>query len=484
MLRRKVSARHPRGTSGRFPGCAVAIVLALAALAPPPPALAVTSVHPFGVNVRAAGPTTVFLTFRALDTGEVPLEAFWCGEVQPALVAANPQLQLPFPVQTRNPCVPGTVFGRLPASVDRARTSSSGGVTNLTDIMAIPASVARRAWQDAKAGANSAFFYVRRFVGPAGERFVIVTCRMSGGGARVPLALTDVRLAFAIDGVQPTILALARDERAPRAAARIRYNGNGTLRGRWEVVQPGDVQPEVDDLLTEATLPAERRALQRRWTMVERFERALPPTGEVVLPGPDPARVPTGADGAYTLLLRIEVSDDKEGNSDTGGGRIALAGGVAAFPMPVLRYMVGGGAAGPGSAAPVLLTPAAGRWAGPPDGLGVAAGPSAASGTSRSSSDTIEFTWADPAGAALLRFELRRDGASVTNTTATTTAVPAVEATAEVVSAFIRPGVGRYTPPPWAMAGERGRALRWRVGSLGANGEELGASDWRTLVWP
>jgi hypothetical protein len=450
---------------------ALLLALALWWLGASRPALAVTSVHPFGVNVRATGPTTVFLTFRALDTGEVPVEAFWCGELQPGLVAANPQLQLPFPVQTTNPCVPGTVFGRLPVAFDRARTSSSAGITNLTDIMAIPASVARRAWQDAEAGANSAFFYVRRFVGPAGERFVIVTCRMSGGGARVPLALTEVRLAFAIDGVQPTILALARDQTPPRAAARIRYNGNGTLRGRWEVVLPGDVEPEAEDLLTEATLPAERRALQRRWTMVERFERALPPTGEVVLPGPDPARVPTGADGAYKLLLRIEVSDDKEGNSDTGGGRIAFAGGVAAFPMPVLRYVVGaaGSAASASFAAPVLLAPAAGRALG------------------RAASDTIEFTWADPAGVAMLRFELKRDEAEGPPNAAA--AAQAGQAAAggvagEVLSALVKPGAGRYALPPWVVAAERGRALRWRVWALGGDGEELRASDWRAVIWP
>ena len=117
-----------------------------------PAASAVTSVHPFGVNVRATGATTVFLTFRGLDAGEVAQEAFWCGELQPALVAANPQLQAPFAVQASNPCVPGTVFGRLPLALDRAWPSSSAGNTNLTDIMAIPASVARRAWQDAQAG--------------------------------------------------------------------------------------------------------------------------------------------------------------------------------------------------------------------------------------------------------------------------------------------------------------------------------------------
>jgi hypothetical protein len=113
-------------------------------------------------------------------------------------------------------------------------------------------------------------------------------------------------------------------------------------RGRWEAVLPGDPEPSEDDLLTEATLPVERRALQRRWTLVERFEKFLPPTGEVILPGPDPSRMPVSTDGTYKLLLRIEASDDKEATSNAGGGRPGIGGGVTGSPIRVLRYVVGG----------------------------------------------------------------------------------------------------------------------------------------------
>ncbi|MCX8115817.1 MAG: hypothetical protein N3D71_12225, partial [Burkholderiaceae bacterium] len=252
------------------------------------PVLAVTAVNPFGVNVRASGPTTVFLTFQSLDPGETAVEAFWCGELLPPVIATNPTLQLPFAVQTADPCVPGTVYGRLPLALDRSRPSTSGAAANFTDIMTIPASVARRAYQDAQAGLNSAFFYVRRFSGGVGgDKFVIVTCRMSGGGARVPLAIMDVRLAF-LDGGGATVLALERGTPPPRFEARIQYNGTGTLRGRWEVVMPGDPEPTDEDLLTEATLPVELRARQRRYTLLERFEQFLPPAGEAVIAGPDP----------------------------------------------------------------------------------------------------------------------------------------------------------------------------------------------------
>jgi hypothetical protein len=419
-----------------------ALIVASSLLSAMVPAQAVSAVNPFGVNVRSSGPTSVFLTFQALDPGETAAEAFWCGELQPALMAANPTLQLPFAVQSSDPCVAGTIYGRLPLALDRSRASSSVGVPNLTDIMTIPASVSRRAYQDAAAGQNSAFFYVRRFVGPSGSRFVIVTCRMAGGGARVPLALLDVRLAFDVDGTAPTVLLTARGQALPPVRARVLYNGNGLLRGRWELVRPGEPEPSDEDLLTEATLPVERRALQRRFTLVSRFEVALPPTGDVTLPGPDSRRLPVDADGAYKLLLRIEASDDKEATSNTGSGRLAVAGGVAAFPMPVLRYIVGGSASAIGVGATLLL----------PEADAVMKAPS--------------FAWADPAGAHWLRLEVEASGG---------------DKPSPVLSALVKPGVGRYDAPPWFVAQQQGQSLRWRVLTLDGGGAVLGQSEWRTL---
>lgn len=427
-------------------------------------AQAVTAVHPFGVNVRSSGPTTVFLSFQNLDPGEVAAEAFWCGELQPGLMAANTQLQLPIPVQSSNPCLAGTVYGRLPLRLDRARKRTGGAFGNLTDIMSIPASVARRAYQDAQAGLNSSFFYVRRFTGPAGDRYVVVTCRMGGGGARTPLALLDVRLAFDTGRERPTVLALARGQTPPPASARLLYNGSGTLRGRWEVVQPGDTEPDEDDLLTAATLPQEQRALQRRYTLIERFELFLPPTGEITLRGPDPARLPVAVDGAYKLLLRVEASEDKEAQSNIGGGRVALGGGVAAFAMPVLRYHVGSGALGAGDA---ISTAALTLMAPLPDAeiqTGVAGQP-AAPGQAATS---LAFSWVDVPAAVLMRLELQ----------ATTADKPG----AEVLSALVRPGVGTYAAPPWFVLAQKGQGLRWRVLALDAAGGVLAGSEWRRLT--
>ena len=54
------------------------------------------------------------------------------------------------------------------------------------DPRALPQPPARRANPFAVGIANSAFFYVRRFTGGGGgDRYVVVTCRMAGGGARM-----------------------------------------------------------------------------------------------------------------------------------------------------------------------------------------------------------------------------------------------------------------------------------------------------------
>src|SRR5207344_2277899 len=119
-------------------------------------------VSPTGVSVNAMAATTVFLTFGGVGS-LVPDEAFWCGEVVPAAPDIGRR------------CDPGTLFGQLPARNTLWRRSGAAG---FTDIMSIPPSVARRAYQAAARGATSTFFYVRRFrsttAGP--DEYVVVTC--------------------------------------------------------------------------------------------------------------------------------------------------------------------------------------------------------------------------------------------------------------------------------------------------------------------
>lgn len=389
--------------------------------------------HPTGVNVNTNGATTVFITFGNLRQ-QIPAEAFWCGE----LIPATPDIGFK--------CRPGTIFGRLPLRFDQSRSSGQGG---FTDIMSIPPSVARRAYQAAQRGETSSFFYVRRFVSTAGgpDEYVFVTCRLAGGGARVPLALLDVRLAFSGN---PQVLFVAPGEQPPPFSAELTYNGTGRLKGRWEVVLPGEEPPRAEDLLTEATLPVELRGTQRRFTEIQRFNVFLPPVGNYTLPGPDPAQLPTAVEGLYLILLRIEASDDKEGDSDLraagAGPGVVHSGAVAGFPLPPLRYLVGKGSPrlSPGGKDLVLLLPADHALVAP--------------------DQELEFSWVPSQGAALHRLEVQQtDGTPV-------------------LSALLQPVVGTYRCPPWLREKASGlRILRWRVVALGPEGEELEATPWRTI---
>ena len=406
--------------------------LLAAALAAAAPAAAQIRVDPNGVNVNTQAPTTVFLTFGGLRDQE-PVEAFWCGE----LVPAAPDVGLR--------CDPATIFGRLPLRFDRSRVGGAG----FTDIMSIPASVARRAYQAAAEGATSSFFYVRRFRSLTGgpDEYVAVTCRMTGGGARTPLSLTDVRLGF---GVDAPVLQLRQGEVAPPFRADITYNGTGRLRGRWEVVLPGEELPTPTDLLTEATLPPEDRGTQRRFTELGRFNEFLAPTGTLVLPGPDASRLPTEVDGVYLILLRVEVSDDKEGNSNLAnagaGAGVVNGGAVAGFPLPVLRYVVGSGddaaVRAEGGDLPLLH---------PAEGGRVGAG------------QPLQFSWGEARQAAHYRLEVRTDGGE------------------EFLAAVLPAGVGGYRAPPWVSERAAGSRMRWRVVGLDLRGHRVATGGWRSL---
>lgn len=387
-------------------------------------------VNPTGVNVNSQNATTVFLTFGQIPAGYVPAEALWCGELIPATA---PALGLQ--------CRPDTIYGSLPA---RYNLSQSSGNAGFTDIMAIPPSIVRRAYLAAVRGASAGFFYVRRFVSTTGgpDQFVNVTCRMTGGGARVPFALTNVDIKTP-DG-EP-ILFLRSGERLPEIVAEIQYNGTGRLKGRWEIVQPGEEPPSPEDLLTEATLPLERRGTQRRYTQIARFNEFLLPTGKHKL-RLDSSRTsnPLIAAGQYYLLLRIEAVDDKESDSDLGslgvGVGVVHSGAVASFPMPVVRLFV----AGAESEADVWQR---------------AAQISSKPLESGKSNQPIKFEWKQLTNASIYRVEVLDENSAV------------------IFSSYIRAPATSYHTPPWVGSALLGRTLKWRITAFDVGGALLKVTD-------
>jgi len=386
------------------------------------------AVNPTGVNVNAHGATTVFLTYGPIRNF-VPAEACWAGE----LIPANPDLGLkPDPL---------TIFGCLPARYDHSQTSLAAG---FTDIMSIPPSVALRAYQAAVQGEESRFFYVRRFASTAGgpSQFVAVTCRLTGGGARTPFSLTDVRLQFDSDS---PVAFIQPGRPVPRIKADITYTGTGRLKGRWEVVLPGEETPSESDLLTEATLPIEQRGSQKRFTQLGRFDEFLPPIGKYTLKGPDPSQMPNKIEGPYLILLRVEASDDKEGDSDLTavgvGPSIVHSGAVAGFPIPPLRYFIGGNDGRTSAGLLTLLSPTENEeWP----------------------AEAVEFNWTASTSGALYRIDIADDRG------------------ATILSALLPPGVGVYRAPTWLKERTVGR-VRWRVSELEDSGRTVKESGWRVL---
>jgi hypothetical protein len=228
--------------------------------------------------------------------------------------------------------------------------------------------------------------------------------------------------------------------------AEIAYNGTGRLRGRWEVVLPGEQLPEEQDLLTEASLPIEQRSMQRRYTQLGRFNVFLPPSGKYTLAGPDVSRLPVTIEGPYLLLLRIETTDDKEGDSNLAalgvGPGIVHGGAVAGFPMPVLRYFVGSGQPARANSLRLLL---------PSVNSTIAAG------------QVIDFSWTEVAGVTLYQLEIADEAGQV------------------ILAAALQAGTPSYRAPPWLREKTAGAELQWRVAALDQNGIKLEESLWQKL---
>lgn len=393
-------------------------------------------VSPSSVNVYSQGATTVFVTYGNLGQYR-PAETAWCGEVQPA----TPALGLS--------CVPGTIYGTLPRRFDVSRRS---GTNAYTDVVSVPASVARKAYQAAAAGQDSQFFYVRRFEGPGlADQFVVVSMRLTGNGIAAPFSLTDVQLGFgastgiAASGQEPQVLFLEPGKKMPPVRAEIKYTGSGRLRGRWEVVRPGDPQPTERDLLPEASLPVEERGSQARFTPLSRFNVFLSSGGRYTLQGPDASRLPTQVPGQYLLLLRIEASDDGVNASDLSvvgaGNSVVNSGAAAGFPLPVLRYVVGGG----DNSQDAL---AAGQFLSilPKDGTTVPSG------------QVAEFAWTEMPLAKLYRLEIEDDAGKLLH------------------SAVLKPAVRVYRAPSWLKDKAGAGNLHWRVVALDQAGKEIGTT--------
>jgi len=395
------------------------------------------SVSPSDVNAYSQGATSVLLTFGGL-INKRPAEATWCG----SLVAAAPDLG--------SKCDPATIFGKLPLRYDQSTLS---GTNAFTDTMSVTPQIARRAYLDAVNGKASTFFYVRRFVSTIGapDEYVPVTIRLSGNGAGVPLSLTEVKLTW---GIGKPVLMVKSGEKLPRFEAEISYTGTGRLQGRWELVKPGEAPPEQRDLLTEATLPLEERGTQKRYTEISRFNIYLPPTGKVVLPGPEVWRVDESLNGLYLVLLRVEASDDGEADTSLtavgAGAGIVHGGAVAGFSLPTLRYYVSNGN--------IQLIPTG-------------------SGTMSTS-----FTQLAPDERATLALDQPVDFNWTLVDKAETYRLEVEDLQGHrIISAILTSKMSSYRAPSWLKDKVGDAVARWRLVAYDEEGKQLAQTDWRSF---
>lgn len=390
----------------------------------PAPTGALSSVAPRQVALTSGGRTSRQLTYSFDGSPSVPVGSFVCSQL-----VANP----PTGVTTSNPCAPGAQsfslaieasgFSAQPAGVARSRA---------TETLSFPEAFARLSRALAQQTGNSSLYFIRQFQNGG---YAVVQLQAVGSTLADPLALTDVQLAFRTGrGRQPTV-SLSPGEAVPASFADIYYTGSGTLRGRWEVVEPGLPVPDRSDLVPEASLARSERGQQRRYRLIERFEYALGPTGHFVLPGPDPARLPVRQNGGYLVLLRIEAVP-----AGTSGG-VASEHGAAPFSLPVLVYQVGVGIDGSTALAARFI-----NLVDVPPGR------------------VPTLAWRAIPEAASWRVELADANGII------------------VGSKFLRREETRYGLVGVLAQRTRGKAVRWRVQAFDAGRQPIGRSDWKNIA--
>ncbi len=282
--------------------------------------------------------------------------------------------------------------------------------------------------------------------------------------------ISEAQLRFIGPAGQQPVGLFALDEVLPPVQALLRFKGFGLLKATWEVVQPGDMQPSEFDLTPAYYLSLPERAQQRHWRVLSRVQQYFSATGLTRLPGPPPRLLPSDRYGAYTVLLRLEPSAP----FDPAIGAAA----AAAFVMPVLRYYIGN----PPGAVLAQETPGPIHALVP---LGWVGG-----------DQPMVFTWQARPDIALYRVELEQNGNLLyaARVRAPSPELPTSAAVSTAVSASVSTAASERAAPvvrqPLPLfVHERlcqvcaARGLRWRVVSVGADGEAVSTSAWIELRW-
>lgn len=271
---------------------------------------------------------------------------------------------------------------------------------------------------------------------------------MAGGGARVPFSLLDVEMGF---DVEAPVLYVRNGDRPPAVRARIAYNGTGRLRGRWEVVMPGEELPSSRDLLTEATLPFEERGTQRRYTEIGRFNVFLPRRADrSSCPAPIRAGCRPAPKASTTCCCASRRATTRKATRTSRAQARARVSSTRA-PSPASRCPPSGYVVG-GERTTTLDGGAPGdlRLLAPVDEAVVLSG-------------DLDLAWLELPQADVYRVEMADQAGQV------------------LLSALVQRGVSAYRAPPFLKERAPGGQVRWRVVAIDVTGRELRSSVWRRL---
>lgn len=150
----------------------------------------------------------------------------------------------------------------------------------------------------------------------------------AAGGAQDNLSIRQIKLVFGLNDRGAARLSIKPGDPLPAFAATLHYAGAGTLKGRWEVAQPGDDAPTAAHTVPDyARRPGEPPG---GYKAIDTFFEYLPATGRATIAGPPPDRLPRDRPGTYTILFRIEAIASVKTNNPPQPG----------LTLPVLHYTV------------------------------------------------------------------------------------------------------------------------------------------------
>lgn len=127
-----------------------------------------------------------------------------------------------------------------------------------------------------------------------------------GAAGIEPIKIQSIQLSFGPADVGPNVKFVKPGTALPTFHAYFRYQGTGSVRGRWELALPGEPSPDARARVPEQQMTAEARAAVQRYQLLDTFNITLPALSTHRLPAPDAKKIPRDLVGKYHIVLVLE----------------------------------------------------------------------------------------------------------------------------------------------------------------------------------